>query len=218
MKQLKARIRKSKEYWYSQPINETPSMLDIMGKVADGKNTLNRWQKIRNLQTQAKILMFLQQNSITDITSLVEKIETINREYKDLADKINPVERRLETLAAHLEQCEILQQHRAVYNHYVKLNPKIREAYYAKYKTEIDLFKNARDYINAVMNGRTDPVPVKDWQAEQKKLTAYKFTLCEKYYSLQDEIRSVELLRKGADNIMREEAREALTRKHSIEL
>jgi len=38
-------------------------------------------------------------------------------------------------------------------------DPKKREAYYTKHKTEIEAFKDARDYLNAVMNGRTDPVP-----------------------------------------------------------
>ena len=55
------------------------------------------------------------------------------------------------------------------------------------------------------MNGRTDPPPIKDWQAEQKKLTAAKFALTERYYGLQDEVRSVEQLRKGVENIMRDE-------------
>ena len=68
------------------------------------------------------------------------------------------------------------------------------------------------------MNGRTAPVPIKDWRTEQTKLTAAKYALCERYYALQDEIRSVEQLRKGAENIMREEARDAPTRRHDIEL
>ena len=45
-------------------------------------------------------------------------------------------------------------------------DPKKREAYYDKRKTEIEAFKDARDYVNTVMNGRTDPVPIKDWQGE----------------------------------------------------
>ena len=32
--------------------------------------------------------------------------------------------------------------------------------------------------------------------------------VCERYYALQDEVRSVEQLRKGAENIMREEVQE----------
>jgi hypothetical protein len=191
MRQLRARIRKAKDWLYSVPINETPSLMDMMGKIADGRNLESRWQKVRSIQTQAKILVFLQQNNINDMESLVSKIETINRDYKDLADKIKPVERRLEQLETHLEQHEIRVKHRAVYNEYARLDPKKREPYYAKHTEAIDQFKEARDYLTAVMNGRKDPPPIKDWKAEHKKLTAYKAKLCEKYYSLQDEIRSV---------------------------
>ena len=58
------------------------------------------------------------------------------------------------------------------------------------------------------MNGRTDPVPIKEWRAEQKKLTAAKYAACERYYALQDEVRSIEQLRRGAENIMRDEKRQ----------
>ena len=58
------------------------------------------------------------------------------------------------------------------------------------------------------MNGKTT-IPEKSWQTEQKKLTAYKFSLCEKYYGLQGDVRNMELLRKGTENIMRGEIRES---------
>ena len=218
MRQLRARIRKSKDWLYSVPIQDAPSMVDMMSRIADGKNLESRWQKIRSLQTQASVLMFIQSHNITDMAQLVQTIETINEDYKELADKIQKVERRLDTLAQHLEQCEIRKQHRAVYNEYAKLkDPKKREVYYAKHSKEIEAFKDAREYLNAVMNGRTDPPPIKEWRAEQTKLTTAKYALCERYYALQDEVRSIEQLRKGAENIMREEARDAPTRKHEQE-
>jgi len=218
MRQLRARIRKSKDWLYSVPIQDAPSMIDMMSRIADGKNLESRWAKIRNLQTQASVLMFIQSHNITDMAQLVQTIETINEDYKELADKIQKVERRLDTLATHLEQYEIRKQHRAVYNEYAKLkDPKKREAYYAKHGAEIEAFKDAREYLNAVMNGRTDPPPIKEWRAEQTKLTTAKYALCERYYALQDEVRSIEQLRKGAENILRDEARETPTRRHEQE-
>jgi hypothetical protein len=68
------------------------------------------------------------------------------------------------------------------------------------------------------MNGRTDPPPIKEWRAEQKKLTAAKYAACERYYALQDDVRSVEQLRRGAENIMREDVQERQqTRRHEHE-
>ena len=63
------------------------------------------------------------------------------------------------------------------------------------------------------MNGRTDPPPIKEWRAEHKKLTAAKYAACERYYALQDEVRSIEQLRKGAENIMREDVQERQPRR-----
>jgi len=59
-----------------------------------------------------------------------------------------------------------------------------------------------------VLNGRTK-IPVADWKAEQTRLTAHRQSLCEKFYTLKDEVRSVEALRNGAENIMREEQQRA---------
>jgi hypothetical protein len=221
MKQLRARIRKSKDWLYSVPIQDAPSMVDVMSRIADGKNLETRWQKIRNLKTQANVLMFIQSHNITDMTQLVNTIESINDKYKDLADTIKKAERRLDTLSQHIAQYESRKQHRAVYNEYagIKNNPKKREAYYDKHKTEIEAFKDARDYIKTVMNGRTDPPPIKDWRKEKEKLTAAKYALCERYYALQDEIRSVEQLRKGAENIMREDVQERQPKRaHDVDL
>ena len=214
MRQLRARIRKSKDWLYSVPIQDAPSMIDMMSRIADGRNLENRWQKIRNLKTQASVLVFVQSHNITDMAQLARTIETINENYKDLADKIQKTERRLDTLAQHITQYESRRAHRAVYNEYAKLKDlKKRESYYAKHGVEIEAFKSARDYLNTVMNGRTDPVPIKEWRAEQTKLTAAKYAACERYYALQDEVRSVEQLRKGAENIMRGDVQEQQPRR-----
>ena len=69
---------------------------------------------------------------------------------------------------------------------------------------KIRLYESAQKYLNVALNGRKE-IPVKAWQAEQATLTAERFSLCEDYYRLKDETRSVEVLRKGAVNIMREE-------------
>ena len=193
-------------------------MIDMMSHIADGKNLESRWAKIRNLQTQAKVLVFIQQHNITDMAQLVQVTETVNEKYKDLAENIQKIERRLDTLATHITQYETRRDNRAVWNEYAGIkDPKKREAYYAKHEKEIEAYKDAREYLNAVMNGRTDPPPIKDWRKEFDKLTAAKYAACERYYALQDDVRSMEQLRKGAENIMRQDARDAPTRRHEQE-
>ena len=93
-------------------------MVDMMSRIADGKNPETHCQKLRNLKTQANVLMFIQSNNITDMTQLVNTSETINDKYKDLADTIKKAERRLDTLSQHIVQYESRKQHRAVCNEY----------------------------------------------------------------------------------------------------
>ena len=219
MRQLRARIRKAKDALYAIPIQDAPSMIDVMTHIADGKDLERRWQKIRNLQTQAKVLVFIQQHNITDMAQLVRVTETLNEKYKDLAENIQKIERRLDTLSTHIAQYETRKEHRPVYNEYAKLkDPKKKEAYYAEHKKEIETYKDAREYLNAVMNGRTDPPPIKTWRAEQTKLTAAKFDLTGRYYALQDDVRSMERLIKSAENIMQQDAQERQqTRRHEHE-
>jgi len=51
------------------------------------------------------------------------------------------------------------------------------------------------------------------------ELTADKFSLCEDFYRLKDEIRSVEVLRRGAENLVREEVPDRkIRRTHEAEL
>ena len=77
-------------------------------------------------------------------------------------------------------------------------------SYYDKHAEEIQLYQDAIAYFNAVMNGRKD-LPISKWQAEQKELSAERFALAEKYYRLKDEVKTVEVLRRGIDEIMRSE-------------
>ena len=83
---------------------------------------------------------------------------------------------------------------------------------------EIRLYESAKKYLDVVLNG-SKKIPVKAWQSEQTALTAERFSLCEEYCRLKDETRSVKLLRKGAENIMRQEqCEQTVTKKWEVEL
>ncbi|MDR0999730.1 MAG: hypothetical protein LBL96_02845 [Clostridiales bacterium] len=65
------------------------------------------------------------------------------------------------------------------------------------------------------MNGRPG-LPVREWKTEQAKLTAERFSLCEDYYRLKDETRSMEILRRGAENIIRENTTERTSERNQV--
>jgi len=207
LRQVRARIKKAKNWLYSQPIDNAPTMVSVMSSIADGKNLNSRWKKIADLKTQAKVLIFLQSNNITSMEHLVNKVTQMNEEFYEVSNKIKAAERRLDTLTQHLTQYDNYKHHKATYEKYKSLDPKKRDTFYDKHFEKIQLYENAKQYLSAIMNGKTT-IPNKSWQAEQAKLTADKFSLCEDFYRLKNEIRSVEILRRGAENIMREETPE----------
>lgn len=217
IRQLRARIRKSKEWLYSQPIENAPTFVSIIGNVADSKNLDNRWQKITDLKTRAKVFGFLQSNNITDMTQLVEKVTQMSNEHYKVSEKIKKVDRRLGTLTQHLTQYKIYKQHQDLYKKYKSLDPKKREDFYGKHSDEIQDYDNSKEYLKTVMNGKT-AIPIKVWKAEQEKLTVERLLLCEDYYRLKDEVQSVEVLRKGAESIMQEHQIQQSKKIQDIEL
>ena len=205
--QLRARIRKAKEWLYSQPLDDAPTMTSMMSSIANARNLETKSQKVRNLQTQANLLNFLQINNISSMAQLVDKATKINDEFYKVSNKIKATERRLSQLEQHLLQCDNYKQYRAIYEKYKELNPRKATTFYSKHSEKIQLYETAKKYLYDVLSGRKT-IPIQKWQAEQKQLLNDRFTLCENYYRLQDEVRSLELLRKGADNIICEKARE----------
>jgi len=158
-------------------------------------------------------LIFLERNNIGngDIERFTAKVEQMYHQHYDMANAIKEKARRIGTLTKHLEQYNIYAKHSAVYQKYRQLDPKKQSGYAEKYAEEIRLYKEPADYFKAVMNGRTE-LPIKKWKTELATLTDERYALCDEYYRLDDELRSVEALKRGAENIIHEE-----TRKHSIQ-
>ena len=92
IKQTKTRIRQVKNWLYTQPLTNAPTMFDIMGKVAEGKNLKTNWQHVRNVQTSAKVLMFLTSNNITGVEEFADKVVQIHERLRDITDEIKAAE------------------------------------------------------------------------------------------------------------------------------
>ena len=152
--QLRARIRKMKDWLYSQPLENTPTMVTVMSHIGDAKNLEFQWQRIRNLKTQASILVFLQQNHITDMAGLVKKVKQVNESFHEVSIKTKEAERRLATLAQHITQYDIQKQNKKIYDKFKQLPQKKQDAFYEKHTEEIDRYETAKKYLDKVMNGR----------------------------------------------------------------
>jgi len=143
-------------------------------------------------------------------------------ETRQLAEDVKKIDRRLETLKTHLAQYDIMQQHKAISLKSNSFNGKQYDAYFAKYKAEINAYKKAFDYFAGVLNGRTK-VPIKAWRDEKNALTAERIVLGEKFYGLKDEIKVVVNLRRSAEKLIgdrdiRKQPKIEKHRTHDLEL
>ncbi|MDL2327947.1 MobA/MobL family protein [Ruminococcaceae bacterium OttesenSCG-928-A11] len=215
LRQIRGRIKKLKSWIYTQPLIGAPTLIETMQGVAAGKNLDSQWKKISNLKTQAKLLIFLQENSITDLSALTDTVERLYNSQYDLANIIKGEERRISTLNQHLAQVDIHKQHGAVYGKYRELDPKMRGTFKERHTDEIAAYESATKYLKDHLNGHSK-IPEKPWRAERDQLLAQRYAHVEEYYKLKDDVHSVEILRRGAENIMREEP--MVQRVHDMEL
>ena len=203
IRQLKARISKIMEWVYSQPIQNIPSMSDMMSAVNNAQNMKSRWQKIRNLQRAAQVLIFVQRNGITDPEQLADKITEIHQRHYDLANTVKAKERRISKLNEHLAQVDIFNQHKAVYDKGKSFtDPKKKKEYAEKHAEEIGQFNSALAYLKDHLNGY-GKIPEKDWRKERERLLGERRELVDQYYNLADDVKNAEALRRGAESLMR---------------
>jgi len=242
--QLRARIKKIKDWAYAQPIQDAPTIGEMMSAINRGQEMKSHWKRIADLKTAAKVLIFLQENHITSVEQLADKVTDIHEKRYELANTIKAQERRITTLNTHLAQVDIFNKHKAVYTKYKNLTPKKdaaafnslnpftrnkaakdyeaaakkQAAYYEKYADAIEQYNAASKYLKDHLNGRT-VIPEKDWREEQKRLLAERYNHVEAYYKLREDVRSVEVLRRGAESLMREVTpKRTPARTHDMEL
>ncbi|MDR2572423.1 MAG: MobA/MobL family protein [Oscillospiraceae bacterium] len=201
LRQIRARIKKLKTWLYSQPISDMPTMSDILSGIKGGQELKSRAKKIADLKTLAKVVGFLQENNISDVDDLVDKVTALHEEQYSLVDTIKKQDRRLATLDRHLQQVAVYQQYKPFYKEFTRLEPKKRNAYNNKYAQQLKQHESAHKYLTDHLNGRTT-IPEKAWKAEREQLISERYTLTEQYYELKDSVRSIEILKHSAVQLL----------------
>jgi hypothetical protein len=208
LKQLRARIVKLNNWIKTESTNTTPPTLHdvikniLAQKAQNGKS--ERYQRIGNIKSAAKILVFLQNNNISDIADLENKIKSMYSNQAAIREKTKPIERRLKTLDEHIKQVDYYFEFRKIYQQYKNQKPKHQESFRESHRREITLYESAKRYLDGVMNGRSN-IPLKEWRAEHDSLTGEKNMLYREYCLLKEEVRKVEQIRRSVGDIMRSE-------------
>ena len=207
LRQLKARIIKLKHWVEETPNTAPPTLADIVHDILSRRKQ-SRYQSISNLKAAARLLAFLQENHIKDMAGLEEKVTAMYAKQLEIRDTLKPMEQRLKVLDEHIKQAGYYLQFRGLYRTYKQEKPKHQEAFAEAHRREITLFEAADRYLKGAMNGKTG-LPIKAWKAEHSKLTTEKNKLNQAYAALKNEVWEVEKIKRGVDEIMREEKQKA---------
>ena len=183
LKEIKARITRlcnwSKEN-AKQP--EKASILELLKQPTQNKPT-TQYGKIKALKESAALLNFLQQNGICSMEELHAKITAMQDSYYALRGEIVSAEREIATLTKHLE---IWRQYGA--NKHPKSDSEKR------------LLESAVKYLNTLKASGGGITP-KKWQVEMSRLTAHKNELYQEMRSMREDIKTVESIRKNAEQL-----------------
>jgi hypothetical protein len=224
--QLRARILKTKFWLDEQRSNTPPTLYEVLSTILNPGTEQSHFKKIADLKLAAKTLVFIQDNNITDLTALADKVGEMHGAYTALNTNIKKANKRIDTLKEHLRQSENYRQYRKITAEYSTLSnaadtaekatglfaklkaEKARKEvqnYYRDHDHEIGIFRNAEKYLRGVLQLRFDPKklpPIVKWRDELKEKQAEKGELDREYYKPKDEIKHAETLKRFAADLM----------------
>jgi len=201
LKQLRARISKLQKWsdelekeicsQKSNPI-QSENLLFIFSDLLSSENKSQR-KTIIDLKTAANTFAFLQENNISNLPELHEKINNMRGDFDDVRKKLKSVERRLKTLDEHILQSGNYKKYRAIHKKYKAQKPKYQDEFFEEYRAELILYNTAEKYLKAQLNGHKK-IPLPNWKAEHKKLTAQKDSLYKEFYKQKENVHKVEVI------------------------
>jgi ATP-dependent exoDNAse (exonuclease V) alpha subunit len=221
--QLNARIKKVQKWLDGEKGHTQPTLTEVICDILSGDPGRSHSQQIRDLQLGAKTLVFIQNNNLHTIEDLRGYVGNLYFERQELADRMKPVNRRIETLDKHLMHSENLKKHDKLakrrdelYAEYKRLDGKgflfklqadkalkAAEAYDWKHLNALKDYDDADKYLRKILQKRFDPkdIPVKAWQKERDTLAIEKGGLDSEYNVMKERTRDVEVIRKYAENV-----------------
>ncbi|MDD2957187.1 MAG: MobQ family relaxase [Lachnospiraceae bacterium] len=183
LKELKARV--TRLYNWSKANAKQPekaSILELLKQPTPSKPT-TQYGKIKALKESAALFHFLQNNGISSMAELHAKITAMQSSYYALRGEIKSAEREITTLTKHLE----------IWGQYgANKHPKS--------DSEKLLLESAVQYLNEVKASGGGITPQK-WAADKSRLTAHKDELYQKMQSMREDIKTVEIIRKNAEQL-----------------
>lgn len=206
LKEIKARVTRLYN-WTKTEATKPQSKESVMAQLWQARQEMSkpatRTGKVKALKESATLFNFLQQNGITSMRQLHEKVSAMNSAYYDLRGDIRTTERRIAALTERLEMWAQYEQHKGTRRQFDSLKPGKREKFGERHVAELALFNTAARYLQDLKAG--EAITPKQWRAEADTLTAKKDVLYQDMQAMREEIKAVEQLRKAAEQLSKTE-------------
>jgi len=150
----------------------------------------------------ARVFNFLQENHITDMAGLREKVVGMYDRQFDMGGRLNRIDGRLHMLDEHIRHTEYYREHKEIYRQHQQIRrPKKQATFREQHYTEIALFESAHRYLEQHLSGQTPPI--QSWKEEREKLLTERAALNQQYIALKKEVGEAEVVKRNVEWLMR---------------
>ena len=207
LKEIKARI--TRLYNWTKEQATQPQGGSVLAQLYQAQAEVNASKakskagKVKALKVNATLFNFLQQNGISSMEQLYQKVEAMNSDYYNLRGQIVSAERRISALTERLEMWSQFQQTKPVRQGLDKVKPTKQAQYHQEHEVELSSFDTAVRYLDD-LKASGETITPKAWKAEIERLTEQKNLDYQKMRAMRDNLKAVESLRKTAERLASE--------------
>lgn len=177
------------------------TLSDVIRGILNGHEQRGYYGQIADSNMAARVFDFLQENQITDMAGLREKVGEMYNRRLDMGDRLNRIDGHLHMLDEHIRHMGYYQEHKEIYMQYQQIRrPKKQAAFREQHHTEIALFESAHRYLEQHLNGHIPPL--QSWKEERAKLLAERAALNQQYNTLKEEVREAEIVKQNVERLM----------------
>jgi hypothetical protein len=227
LRQTRARIDKVLSWANSVKADTPPTLYEVLNAILNPSIDKSLSKTIADLKLAADTLLFIQQNGISDLPALADKVAEIRNGFNGIRGDIKKAEARIKKLENHIGQCDNFLKYRKAKMAYdrmaaeadsieksggafakTKAEKARQEArgFYRDHASEIEAFKGAEKYLGDTLQGRYEPknIPAqrKKWQGELETKKAERGSLSADCRKLTDELSNAEKLKKFTIKLM----------------
>jgi hypothetical protein len=195
LRQLRARIMKTKSWLDEQRGNTPPTLYEVLSAINSPDSEKSHYRKITDLKLAAKTLVFIQENNISDLPDLADKVSEMHSDFAALSTNSKATQKRIDRLKEHLRQSENFKQYGKIAAQYDALHVvadaaekttgmfakskaekawKETQDFYRGHESEIGMYRATEKYLKGVLQKRFEPKklpPIKMWRGELQRET-----------------------------------------------